>query len=172
MILTPMQRKFRNADLMRTCSTLVVGVMLALALATADGSEAARLDQRVLMDPSRFTAIASVADLPAAVRELCVGKEGRMADPGQPFNAGCLVFPDSPPGTRMIWAAHSTRDGIYVLHYEVGGIAHSFHVLVVQADGRKISADTHYEAGAHRFENYNAFVAALQAHTIGETKSR
>ena len=72
-----------------------------------------------------------VADLPPAVLEaarLEFGSQSfEMADAGGPWNATDVAV-GSLPFRRLIWA--TAVDEHFILHYEMGGIGHSWHVLV------------------------------------------
>lgn len=160
---------------MRNLALYVVALFVALALTMANGAEPAkpaRLDPAALMDASRFARINSVADLPKPVRDACVGSEGAIANPAEPFNAGCTIGPGSPPSNRLIWAAFSARDQVYVLHFERGGVAHTFNVLAVQLRGDAVSGELRFAAQGRPIDDYAAFVAAVKAHTLAEMTTR
>ena len=93
----------------------------------ADVTKLPAEDRRALQDSSRFQEVHSTGDLPAAIVALCAD-DGRLAEPGRKWNATDAITDPTLPGKRLIWAA---VDGeYYVVHYERGGIAHTFHVLV------------------------------------------
>ncbi len=56
-----------------------------------------------------------------------------MADPGKPFNVTDVGPDDRIPSRRLLWAAH--LPDYFLLHYESGGIAHGFHVILVRVTG-------------------------------------
>jgi hypothetical protein len=93
----------------------------------ADVTKLSSEDRRV-QDSSRFHEVYSTTDLPPAIVALCTGDNGRLADPGQKWNATDVITDPTLPGKRLIWAAVGGE--YYVVHYERGGIAHTFHVLV------------------------------------------
>jgi len=85
-------------------------------------------DQKALSDVSRFHQIHTATSLPAAVFSLCADSSGKFAEPGQKWQVTDVITDDNLPWNRLIWAF--TDGNYYVVHYERGGIAHSFHVLV------------------------------------------
>ena len=77
--------------------------------------------------------IAHVAELPKLVQEALRANFSspklEMADPGQPFQATDVIMDASLPIRRMI-AAGCSNDHC-LIHYEQGGIAHFYRVLLV-----------------------------------------
>ena len=95
-------------------------------------------DRSALENTSRFHEVHSTSDLPPAVLTLCDGgSDGKLAEPGQKWNATDAIIDPTLPGKRLIWAAVGGE--YYVVHYERGGIAHTFHILVAKLpkDGAK-----------------------------------
>ena len=72
----------------------------------------------------------STKDLLPAVVALCVDDKGRLADPGQNWNATDALTDPTLPWKRLVWAV--VGNDYYVVHYERGGIDHSFHILVAK----------------------------------------
>jgi hypothetical protein len=62
---------------------------------------------------------------------LCVDDNGKLADPGQNWNATDAVTDPTLPWKRPIWAA--VGSDYYIVHYERRGIDHSFHILVANS---------------------------------------
>ena len=65
------------------------------------------------------------------------------------------------PGKRLIWAA--AGDEYYVVHYERGGIAHSFHVLVATLTKGDVKPKAVWRAVGGRLKDYAAFLEALRS---------
>ena len=82
-----------------------------------------------MQNSSPFDEVDSISDLPPAIVALCGGE---LADPGQRRNATGRHHGSSLPAKRLIWAAIGGDH--YVVHYERGGIAYMYHVLVAKAD--------------------------------------
>jgi hypothetical protein len=138
-------------------------VLLGVAvqgLCYADITKLSSEDRKALQDSPRFHEVHSGRDLPPAVVALCVDDNGKLADPGQNWNATDAVTDPTLPWKRLIWAA--VGGDYYVVHYERGGIAHSFHVLVAKltkADGKpKII----WQAVGRQLKDYSAFLDALR----------
>ena len=99
------------------------------SLCWGDVTKLSTQDRKALESASRFHEIHSTSDLPRAVLALCDGGgDGKLAEPGQKWNATDAIIDPTLPGKRLIWAA--VGGDYYVVHYERGGIAHTFHVLV------------------------------------------
>ena len=56
-------------------------------LCRADVTKLSSEDRKVLEDSSRFHEVLSTKDLPPAVVALCADDKGKLADPGQNWNA-------------------------------------------------------------------------------------
>ena len=96
---------------------------------SADVTKLSTEDRRALQGSSRFHEVHSTADLTSAIVVLCTDN-GRLAEPGQKWNATDVITDPTLPAKRLIWAA--TSGEYYVVHYERGGIAHTFHILVAK----------------------------------------
>jgi hypothetical protein len=89
-----------------------------------------------------------------------------LADAGQPFQVTDVVTDKKLPGKRLIWAAR--LPGYMVVHYETGGIAHSYHVMVVAIDSAK-KAHVVWAAAAKPMKSYAEFREALVAGKLDDT---
>jgi hypothetical protein len=116
-------------------------------------------DRRALQDSSHFHEVHSTGDLPAAIVALCAD-DGRLAGPGQKWNATDAITDPTLPGKRLIWAA---VDGeYYVVHYERGGIAHTFHVLVATLTKNNAKPKVIWRGVGGPLKDYAAFLIALR----------
>jgi hypothetical protein len=127
-------------------------------LCYADVSKLAAEDRKVLQDSSRFHEVHSTSDLPPAILTLCGTK---LADPGQKWNATDAITDPTLPGKRLIWAA--AGGDYYVVHYERGGIAHTFHLLVAKLANGEAKPKVVWSAVGGPFKNYASFVDALRS---------
>jgi hypothetical protein len=116
-----------------------------------------------LFETSQFHEVRSRAHLPPGVMALCADSTGRIADPGEAWQIGC-VGDDSTPKTRLIWAAIAGR--LYVVHYESGGIVHSFHLLVATLEEGDTRATVEWRSVVKFFKNYGELVAALKSNRL------
>jgi hypothetical protein len=108
-------------------------ILLAIAIQSFCSADVTKLpadDRKVLLDASRFHEVHSTKDLPRAIVALCVDDKGKLADPGQNWNPTDAITDPTLPWKRLIWAA--VGGDYYVVHYERGGIDHSFHILVAK----------------------------------------
>ena len=145
---------------------LLFCLLAAILLHTQCYADATKLRpgiRQVLLDVSRFHEVRSNAQLPAGVVALCADNNGMIADPGEPWQIGC-VGDDNSPKTRLIWAAIAGE--LYVVHYESGGIVHRFHVLVATFKECDTSATVEWRSVAKLFKNYGEFVAALETNRL------
>jgi hypothetical protein len=77
--------------------------------------------------------IRSTGEIAPAVTRACAAvildHKFEMANPGKPFQVTDVISTPNLPWRRLIWVA--SIPGYDVVHYERGGIAHSFHILLV-----------------------------------------
>ena len=130
------------------------------ATANPSGGGLSSEDRKALQDSPRFHEVHSTRDLPAAVVALCVDDNGKLADPGQNWNATDAITDPTLPWKRLIWAA--VGGDYYVVHYERGGIAHSFHVLVAKLPKGDGKPKIIWQAAGRQLKDYSAFLDALR----------
>jgi hypothetical protein len=86
--------------------------------------------------------------------------KGKLADPGQNWNRTDAITDPTLPWKRLIWAA---IDGdYYVVHYERGGIDHSFHILVAKFAKNDAKPKVVWHAVGRQLKDYAAFLDALR----------
>jgi hypothetical protein len=129
-------------------------------LCYADVTKLPAEDRRALLDSSRFREVHSTKDLPSAVVAFCVDDNGKLADPGQNWNATDAITDPTLPWKRLIWAAVSGE--YYVVHYERGGIAHSFHSLVAKLAKNEAEPELVWRAIGYQLKDYAAFLTVLR----------
>jgi hypothetical protein len=131
------------------------------SLRYADVTKLPAEDRKVLQDSARFHEVHSTSALPCAILALCDGGgDGKPAEPGQKWNATCVITDPSLPGKRLIWAAVGSE--YYVVHYERGGIAHSFHILVAKLTKNDAQPKVFWRAVGAPLKDYAAFLDALR----------
>jgi hypothetical protein len=86
---------------------------------------------------------------------------GKLAEPGQKWNATDTISDPTLPGKRLIWAA--IGGDYYVAHYERGGIAHTFHILVAKLSKTDAKPKVVWRAVGGPFKDYAAFLDALRS---------
>ena len=132
------------------------------SLCYADVTKLPAEDRKALLDASRFHEVHATSDLPSAILALCDGgSDGKLAGPGQNWNATDVVTDPTLPGKRLIWAAVGHE--YYVVHYERGGVAHSFHILVAKFTKNDVKPKVVWRAVGHQLKDYAAFLDALRS---------
>jgi hypothetical protein len=130
------------------------------AAASPSGGGLSPEDRKALQDSSRFHEVHSTKDLPPGIVALCVDDKGKLADLGQNWNATDVVTDPTLPWKRLIWAA--VGSDYYVVHYERGGIDHSFHILVAKLTKNDAKPRIVWHAVGHQLKDYAAFLEALR----------
>jgi hypothetical protein len=145
---------------MKLIATYLLFAIAIQGLCNADVTKLSNEDRKALEDSSRFHEVHSTKDLPPAVVALCAGDKGRIAEPGQNWNATDAIMDPSLPWKRLIWAA--VGNDYYVVHYERGGIDHSFHILVARLPKNDAKPKVVWRALGRPFKDYAAFLEALR----------
>jgi len=117
--------------------------------------------RKALQDSSRFHEVKTTTNLPAAVMALCADDGGRLAEPGEKWEAADVISDPTLPRKRLIWGATDGEN--YVVHYERGGRAHSFHVLVVSFKKGDTKPKQTWRGIGDRLKDYSAFLDALRS---------
>jgi hypothetical protein len=139
----------------------LLGSVSTYSLCCGDMTKLAAADRKALENAPRFHELDSTSNLPPAVLALCDGDgDGKLAEPGQKWNATDVVIDPTLPAKRLIWAAIGGE--YYVVHYERGGIAHTFHILVAKLAKDDAKPKPVWRAIGGPFKDYAAFVDALQ----------
>ena len=144
--------------MMRLIHSLMV-VMVVQTICFADVTSCLQMTRRhyVTLHGSMNSA---TTNLPPALFAFCADHNGRLAGPGQKWEVSDVITDAKLPQKRMIWAV--TDGNYYIVHYESGGYAHSFHVLVAKlaADHSKPSFVWHGVC-FDPLKDFRAFVDAL-----------
>ena len=142
------------------CLLCALGVQ---SVCCGDVTKLLAADRKVLQDSSRFHEVQSTGDLPPAILTLCGDK---LAEPGQNWNATDAITDPSLPAKRLIWAAIGSD--YYVVHYERGGIAHTYHVLVAKLATGETKPKIIWQAIGGPFKDYTAFLDALRTSKLDD----
>src|SRR5437762_496056 len=126
----------------------------------ADITKLSAEDRRVLQDSSRFHEVHATTNLPSATVALCAD-DGRLAEPGQNWQATDVITDPTLPGKRLICAA--VGDVYYVVHYERGGMAHTFQILVAKVEKNDVNPTMVWRDVGGWHEGYAAFVDTLRS---------
>jgi hypothetical protein len=146
-----------------------LGVLLVVAIPAFCYADVAKLSaelRKALQDSKRFHEVRSTTNLPPAVVALCADENGRLAEPGQNWEPTDVIMDSKLPRKRLIWAA---TDGEYfVVHYERGGIDHSFHILIAKLKPSDANAKVVWR-GVGQLKDYKAFLAALDSNKLDDS---
>ena len=126
----------------------------------ADVTKLSAEHRKALQDPARFHDVRATTNLPPAVVALCADDSGRLAEPGQKWEATDFITDASLPRKRLIWAAVGGE--YYVVHYERGGIAHSFHILIARLTKNDAKPKVVWRGIGGPLKDYAAFLIALR----------
>ena len=159
--LTAMMAVLRRATRMKHIRLYLLFAVTIQSLCWGDVTKLSTQDRKALESASRFHEIHSTSDLPRAILALCDGGgDGKLAEPGQKWNATDAIIDPTLPGKRLIWAA--VGGDYYVVHYERGGIAHTFHVLVATLANNDAKPKMVWRAVGGPFKDYGVFLNGLR----------
>lgn len=122
--------------------------------------------QKELHDISHFKIINSGQRLPPPIFALCADDKGKLADPGKKWEVTDVIADASLPHKRLIWAA--TDGSIYVVHYERGGYAHSYHILVAILQKGENKPSFVWRGVGGRLKDYKSFIDALDKNSLDD----
>lgn len=137
----------------------ILGIVWVLSVSFLCYAESPKVPEKystILRNEKDFRDVSSKKQLPDSIVKFCADHDGRLAEPGEKWQAGCIV--DETPSSRLIWAV--TNDEYFVVHYERGGYAHVYQVLVVRVKpNAKVDViwDSAYVDG--RIKNYASFLS-------------
>jgi hypothetical protein len=151
--------------MMRFSLCLLV-TMLLQGLCYADVTKLSAEHRAALQDPSHFREINATANLPPTVVALCVDDSGRLAEPGQKWEPTDFITDSTLPRKRLIWAAVGGE--YYVVHYERGGFAHSFHVLVATLKRGDAKPQIVWRGVGDQMKDFRAFLDALNSNRLDD----
>lgn len=138
--------------------------------ALAGVAKLAAADRQHLLQAKDAPLVTTMHEIPKEVVEACAAASSgggfQFADAGQPFQVTDVVTEKDLPAKRLIWAARIP--GYMVVHYESGGIAHVYHVMVVSLDSAK-KAHVVWAAGAKPMKSYAEFREALTAGKLDDS---
>jgi len=152
-----MKQAFRSL-----ASTFVFASISATTLAQV--TKLAAGDREKLLKATDAPLVTTMHEIPAEVIKACAAASSgggfELADAGKPFQVTDVITDEKLPGKRLDWAARIP--GYMIVHYETGGIAHAYHVMVVALEPDK-KAHVVWAAMAKPMKSYAEFRAALIA---------
>ena len=130
--------RLRTSDKRKRMKPLELCMIFTLAiqsLCCADVTKLSAEDRKALFDSSRFHEVHSTNGTPSKILALCDGGgDSKLAEPGQNWNTTDSIIDPTLQGKRLIWAA--AVGDYYVGHYERGGVAHTYHILIANDKGK------------------------------------
>jgi hypothetical protein len=138
----------------------LLAVMALQIVCQAEVTKLPADDQKALSDVSHFHQIQAATNLPPTVFSLCADSSGKLAEPGQKWQATDFVIAGL-PWKRLIWAF--TDGDYYVVHYERGGFAHSFNVLVCRLKAGESKPSFVWRGVDGRLKDFGAFLDAIKS---------
>jgi len=154
---------------MNRLSVYLVAVVMIQASSYAEVTKLAPEHRKALQNSGSFRDVHTTTNLPPAVVALCADDKGRLADPGQKWEATDLITDASLPRKRLIWAVAGDQC-YYVVHYERGGRAHSFHVLVATRKKGETKVTVIWRGIGSQLKDFKAFLAALEGNQLDDTR--
>lgn len=122
-----------------TLQAILITVLVACSSPKDDSSRSPHLlqgihnlsdeNRRIIGEADEFKTVERVSDLPKPVAALCADHHGKLADVGESWRVGCIISDPPLPSKRLIWACR--KDDVFLIHYESGGYAHSYHMMLV-----------------------------------------
>jgi hypothetical protein len=147
------------------CASMSICLFFSAAIQSlcyADVTKLPTEDRKALQNLSRFHEVHVTSDLPSAILALCDGgSDGKLAELGQKWNATDAISDPTLPGKRLIWGA--VGGDYYVVHYERGGIAHTFHILVARLAKDDAKPKAVWRGVGGPFKDYPGFLDALRS---------
>ena len=123
--------------------------------------------------PSEIQEFTSSAELPSAMRSIIADENGRIADPGQEWQEGCVIKDPTLPFQRLLWAAE--YHGLYFLHYESGTYTHSSYVAIARIDKSSGASQIEWALECRKnLQSFHDLVKALEFNDfcyVSESKS-
>ena len=143
-------------------------VMALQSFCLADVTKLPSAEQKDLREITRFHAIHTATNLPSAVFALCADDNGRLAEPGKRWQATDVITDDKLPRKRLIWAV--TDADYYIVHYERGGYAHSYHVLIAKLKAAESKPSFIWRGVGEKLKDYRAFLDAVVSSKLDDTR--
>ena len=119
---------------LRTCVALALAIAGTATIAAAEATRLSDEDRKALVTLVEVRRVDAVpAGVWTALAAASADHVSSMANPGEKWQATDVIMEKGLPWRRLIFAGVS--DDYCLLHYERGGIAHSFHIMLFRRDG-------------------------------------
>ena len=144
-------------------------IILILFWSGAGFSEVTKLapeHRKLLQKSDQFKTIRLVKELPKSIIALCADGNGRIANPGEQWEPTDVILSEFLPRKRLIWASYFQN--YYLMYYESGGIAHSYHVLLAQLEEKGSNAKILWHGVGEPLSDYKAFLTAVEQNKLDD----
>jgi hypothetical protein len=121
--------------------------------------------KKVILDSSPVSTIRRVSNIPANALKACGFK---LANPDEEFQVTDCVTNEKLLDRRLIWGA--LKSNYLILHYERGGIGHSYHILILSKND-KGNFKIVWSASSIPFQSYDDFWDVLAGRGIDDSNS-
>ena len=149
---------------------LLLAITVTVLLAGTAAAQVVHLNadiKKSILGGQSDSGIVKVSQIPPRALKAC---KFRLANPGEEFQVTDVVTDSRLLDRRLIWGAFISR--YLVLHYEKGGIGHSYHLVVLSKDNRG-DFTLLWNASSIRFRSYDDFRTALArraGHAIDDSR--
>ena len=149
---------------------MTVFFLVSVLVPTVSYAEITRLsheDRENIQNITDIVEINTVKRLPKSVVSLCAEKKGRMLDPNEEWGSFDVMMEGSRQTIRLVWAV--TGSGYAVVHYERGGLARSFHVLVAAINPENGESSLVWKAIGGKYANFDEFMLAFNNNDLDDS---
>ena len=151
------------SPLLRICAGLTLAIVATAMIAAAAATRLSDEDRKALANLVEVRRVDAVpAGVWTAFAAASADHSSSMANPGEKWQATDVIMEKGLPWRRLIFAGVS--DQYCLLHYERGGIAHSFHLMLFRRDGDEWRLV--WRAASGHIEKLSDVAAALQSPAV------
>ena len=138
---------------------------LAFAIVCEAAPTLSTMDRARLLEERSFHLLGESTPIPDEAVRLCADGNGRFAMPGARWApTDVLSRGGTLPSRRLVWAAASAD--MLVVHFEQGGFAHTYQVVVLRMLRNATTYDVTWRASSPRLKDYANFVRALRTNDL------
>ena len=155
-------------------SSRTAGLAIVLALIAIMAGAQPREEPPKALASEKFDLVTDPKKLPESVQKAWAEKLGQpkleVAPAGAPFQVTDVIMDPALPGHRLIHGGVSSKYA--VVHYESGGVGHSFHVIVLTREGDKATIVWSGSPPPGAYEDAKAFLDAIRSGDLFAPPSR
>ncbi|HAK06680.1 MAG TPA: hypothetical protein DCO65_05340 [Spartobacteria bacterium] len=156
---------------MKLANIILLAIVSSTSTSIAAITKLSAADRTIVEHAPNAQILHTTKEIPDEVIRACAagapGHVFRLADPGQRFQVGDVIYDRNLPRRRLVWAARIP--GYYLVHYEFGGYTHGYSILLVAVASSQKAARVVWSAWGPRLKDYNAFITSLRADELDDT---